>query len=110
MLSPGAPQIATLTITTTTPKASRSGPQSAFLYRTGGAVFAMLVCLVPFRRRRFIRPLMSVILLMGALTALSGCGGNNTPQLHGSAGSYTVTVTGTSGTATANSSIPLTVN
>jgi hypothetical protein len=58
-----------------------------------------MLCLVPFRRRRFIRPLAAFALLAFGLAALSGCGGASTPVKSSSDGTYTVTVTGT-GTST----------
>ena len=71
----------------------------------------MLLCLVPFRRRRFIRPLAAFLLLAGALTAISGCSGSAPAAAkQSSAGTYTVTTTGTSGTATASVSFTLTIN
>ena len=75
-------------------------------------MLAALLCLVPFRRRRFIRPLAAIILLAGCLTAISGCSSGSAAAAakKSSAGTYTVTTTGTSGTATANVSITLTIN
>jgi hypothetical protein len=72
----------------------------------------MLICLVPFRRRRFIRSLTAFVLLACGLVAISGCssGGGSTPAKQSSAGTYTVTTTGTSGTATASVSFTLTIN
>jgi len=111
-LTPGTPASVTITIITTTPKASSGGVEHTFLYKTGGVVFAMLVCLLPFRRHRLIRPLMSVIFLTGVLASPCSCssGGGSMQTLHGSAGSYTITVTGTSGNTSATVNIPLTVN
>jgi len=111
-LTPGTPQISMLTIFTTTPHAITGDPEQAFASRTGGVILALLVCMLPFHRRRFIRPLMVVFFLMGALTALSGCGSNSgaAPVPPGSQGSYIITVTGTSGTETVSTTIPLTVN
>ena len=71
----------------------------------------MLICLVPFRRRRFIRSLAAFVLLACGLIAISGCsGGAVAPVKQSSAGTYTVTTTGTSGTATASVSFTLTIN
>jgi len=84
-----------------------SGPVQAGLTGwgvRGGALLALLVCLVPFRRRRFIRPLAALIVLTLGMTALSGCSsggssGGGTTAKTTSDGTYTGTVTG-SGTST----------
>lgn len=68
----------------------------------GGVLFAVLLGLLPIRRRPYIRPLMALVLCFGTLSALTGCGSGGIlagATTFSSAGSYTVTVTGT-GTAT----------
>jgi len=62
-------------------------------------LLAVLLCLVPFRRRRFVRPLAAFALLAFGLMAISGCGGSSTPVRTSSDGTYTGLVTGT-GTST----------
>jgi len=99
-LAAGGTAAVTITITSVTPHDLPSqGGHASLGWRTGGgAVLAMLVCLLPFRRRRIVRSFTLCGLLVLGLTAISGCGGSSTPTtptLHGSAGSYTVTVTGT---------------
>jgi hypothetical protein len=61
----------------------------------------LLICLVPFRRRRFIRSLAAFVLLACGLVAVSGCssGGGGTTTKSSSDGTYTGTLTG-SGTST----------
>jgi hypothetical protein len=81
-----------------------SGPQKAGLTgwgMLGGALLAMLLCLLPFRRRRYFRPLAALALLAFGMAALSGCGGGGTPApvRQSSDATYAVTVTGT-GTST----------
>jgi hypothetical protein len=84
----------------------------------GGAMFACLLCLIPFRRRRAIRALTALVVMFGGLAAISGCGsgGSLATAASGSAGTYTVTVTGTGAAAgsssavTASTSFTLTVN
>ncbi|MEO7028197.1 MAG: protease pro-enzyme activation domain-containing protein [Acidobacteriaceae bacterium] len=72
----------------------------------GGVMFAVLLCLVPMRRRPRVRPLMALLLFCGTLSALTGCGSGGTlpgATTFSSAGGYTVTVTGTAaGSATAS--------
>jgi len=103
----------TITITSTTAQA-HSAPLQAGLGTwglRGGAMVAMLLCLVPFRRRRFVRTLAAFVLMAGALVALSGCGGSAAAAVKkSSAGTYTVTTTGTSGTETASTTFTVTIN
>jgi hypothetical protein len=71
----------------------------------------MLICLVPFRRRRFIRSLTAFVLLACGLVAVSGCSsGSSTPAKQSSAGTYTLSVTGTAGTSTATTTTTVTIN
>jgi peptidoglycan/LPS O-acetylase OafA/YrhL len=93
--------------------AKMSGPQQAGLTGwgiRGGAVLAMLICLVPFRRRRFIRSLAAFVLLACGLVAISGCSSSSPAAKQSSAGTYTVTTTGTSGTAKATATFTMTIN
>jgi Pro-kumamolisin, activation domain/Bacterial Ig-like domain (group 3) len=84
----------------------------------GGAMFACLLCLMPFRRRRAIRVLAALLVMFGGLASISGCGsgGSLATSATGSAGAYTVTVTGTgvaaggSSAVTASTSFVLTVD
>jgi hypothetical protein len=110
---------ATLTITTTAPTSAalvqpkfRAVPPSA----AGGAALAcVLFCLFPVRRRRVRTPLGLLMLLLALSSGMLACsssssssGGNNgSPGT--TAGAYTITVTGTSGTISQNGPITLTV-
>jgi hypothetical protein len=103
-LTLGGTATSTITVTSTTTHAKQTGPQQAGLSGwgiRGGAMLAMLVCLVPFRRRRFIRSLAAFVLLACGLVAISGCssGGGAAAAKTTSDGTYTGTVTGT-GTST----------
>jgi subtilase family serine protease len=87
----------------------------------GGVAFsALLLLLIPATRRRALRQgrgLALLLLASATLLAASGCGaGGNTSGGGGgasnpgtTAGAYTVTVTGTSGTTTANTTVALTI-
>jgi subtilase family serine protease len=122
VLTSGGTGTATVTITTTTPHAVNGGLQS-MLRRSNlpatGAVFAAMLLLLPFRRKRSLARLLAVAFaVLVGLSAMTGCGGGGTAPktLGSSAGTYTVTVTGT-GTATGSStavttttSFALTVN
>lgn len=110
---------ATLTITTTAPSTSAAVHRSAGLplYVAGGTAFACLALLgVPGRARR-LRMLLSLLFCLGLYASLTACGGSSsssggsgpkgTPGT--TAGSYTIQITATSGAATSNTSITLTV-
>jgi Pro-kumamolisin, activation domain/Bacterial Ig-like domain (group 3) len=96
---------ATTVATIVTAATQNAGLRSSL--RDGGAMFAVLLCLVPFRRRRAIRSLMALLLVFGGLSAISGCGSGGTLNTAATSAvsTYTVTVTGTgtaSGSATAS--------
>ncbi len=86
----------------------------------GGAVLALLFFCFPVRRRRALRTLATLLLMASGLAALSGCGaGGNLPPVtttHSSAGTYTVTVSGSGTTtggataATANTTFTVSIN
>lgn len=111
---------ATLTISTTaSSKASNESPRHPALrwYAAGSAVMACVVFFgAPGRRYRWTK-LLSLILFAGAISGgILGCSGSspvappNGPTNPGTtAGSYTVTVTGTSGSTTNSGVITLTV-
>ncbi len=114
----------TLTITTTAPVAATStisglvhpkGPGS--WYAAGGATLACLLLFgIPARRRSW-RTIIGMLLLLIALVGggVLGCGGTtyNIAQTQGTpgttAGNYTITVIGTSGTITESGTVSLTV-
>jgi len=87
-------------------------------YAVGGATLACLLLFgIPAQRRSW-RTLLGMLALLVALSGgvlacgggTGGGGGNNcTPNSGTTAGSYTITVTGTSGTITATNTITLTV-
>jgi hypothetical protein len=106
---------ATLTIKTTAPSATA---QSQFpkLFAVGGETLAAAVLLFvfPIRRRRW-QSLVGALLLVFLLNAVTGCGGASKPIATGNGtpgttpGNYTITVTGTSGTSTANATVNFSV-
>jgi hypothetical protein len=67
---------------------------------------------LPVRRRKW-RALLNLLVLSAIAAAVIGCGGLNTIKAQGdpgtTAGSYTITVTGTSGQATATTAITASV-
>jgi hypothetical protein len=112
---------ATLTITTTAATSSalvypkRPGVP---WYAVGGATLACLLLFgIPARRRRWQTMLGVVVLLVllaGGAAACGGGGGGNgggggTSNPGTTAGNYTITVTGTSGSTTATGTVALTV-
>jgi subtilase family serine protease len=113
---------ATLTITfqgsaNTCSPSTRATPIHAAYF--GPAALAFLLLLLPFRKRKSMRGLACLVLLVTGLVSLSGCGGsstNSSPACSNvvvggtTAGAYTVTVTGKSGTITQSTPVALTIN
>jgi len=110
---------ATLTVTTkaATTTALAKPPQSPWLPAGGLALAGLLLLISPSQRRRW-RTMLGVLVFLAALTSgLLACGGGSTPSGGGgtttpgtTAGAYTITVTGTSGTLTATTTVSLTVD
>jgi hypothetical protein len=109
----------TLTITTTAPTSAaltypiRTGGR---WYSTGGAVLTcILLFAIPARRRKCLTVLGMLILLLALTSGLLACGGGGSGGGGGTAkpgttpGTYTITVTGTSGSTTAQGTVTLTV-
>ena len=106
----------TLTINTTAATAALSRPKlfGDHWYATGGAALACLLLFgIPTRRRgwRKVLGLTGLFLfLVGSVLACGGGGGGGSTGIPGTtAGSYTITVTGTSGATSANGTVNLTV-
>lgn len=109
---------ATLTVTTVAPVGC---PQAASVASANRWLFAcdlLLACILLLakpRRSRWHRRLSIVLLLLGLTGCLAACGGGGgggkcTVVLTGTTpGNYVITVTGTSGSVTANGSVSLTV-
>jgi subtilase family serine protease len=123
-LSGTAKQTSTLTVGTTAATTAglavpRIGNGKGWLGAGSGAALALLAFFgIPARRRNW-RSLVSILIAMVALGALSSCGGGsaaNSSSSGGSssnpgttAGTYTVTVTGTSGSITQTNTVNLSV-
>ena len=121
----GKPATATLTVTTTAPSTSTSSllnkgdrQGSLTLYAAGAAALSCLALFaIPARRRR-LRTLFAMLFCLGLYAGLTACGGSSSSSSGGTgskatpgttAGAYTIQVTATSGSTTANTSITLTV-
>jgi peptidoglycan/LPS O-acetylase OafA/YrhL len=104
----------TITISTTGPStAALRYPARRDFSIGGGALAAFLVFCLPFRRRRW-QSLLSLVLLSAIAALCVGCVSGvpaNDPSNAGTTpGSYVITVTGTSGTASVTTTVNLTVN
>jgi Bacterial Ig-like domain (group 3)/FG-GAP-like repeat/FG-GAP repeat len=116
----GAPaQTSTLTITTTAATTAVVDPKAGGVgwYTAAGATLAcVLFCGIPGRRRGW-RSVFGMLILLACMSSLlvscgggSG-GGGSTPSNPGTtAGAYTVTITGTSGSTAKSTTVALTVN
>lgn len=90
-----------------------------FAPATGIFLAGLSLLLWPLRKRKTWRALAMVVLVAGSLTWITGCGGNKTSGGGATCnvatpattpGTYTVTITGTSGTTTAKTTFTLTVS
>jgi pseudomonalisin len=112
--------------TTTTCPAASASPKIAsttapWLGGSMGIAFAALLLFLPLRKRRAIRALAMAFLLVTGFSFVTGCGSSSTsggstctpvvtPGTGTTAGSYTITVTGVSGSTTETTTVALTVN
>jgi N-acetylneuraminic acid mutarotase len=107
---------ATLTVYTTAPTLavlSYPAPPGTPWYAAGGATLACILLIgIPARRRSW-RAILGMLALLTVLSdGVLACGGINSGGINNpgtTAGNYTITVTGTSGTITATNTISLTV-
>ncbi len=108
---------ATLTVSTTAPTtAALSKPESRGVYGGAGTLLALMVLLgIPAQRKRWRRYVAVMFLGIFAYGA-SGCGGSSSGGTTGGGGSpgttsgtYAVTITGTSGSITATTTLNVTV-
>ena len=111
------PVSATLTFESTAPSTTASARSIKQLFG-GGIALACLLLTFPTRQKR-LRPLLLVIFAIGGLTvcgAIAGCGSGSSaaptsPGITGTpAGTYTVTITGTSGSLTETTTVNVTLN
>jgi subtilase family serine protease len=111
---------ATLTITTTaTSSASLAKPMRPSIpwYAEGGAALACILLFgIPARRRRWRNMLGMMVLLVALAGGMLACGGSggsgstSTSVAGTTKGTYTITVTGTSGSTVETGTVTLTVN
>jgi hypothetical protein len=114
-ISGTSPATVTLTVKTTPPATARNdatGIPSRWL-ASGGAVLAgvFLLGIPPRRRSSFLRHLCLLgVIFAGTMAAVTGCGGSHKMITQGTtAGTYTITVTGKSGSVTSTGTIKVTV-
>lgn len=116
-ISGSAQQTTTLTVNTTAPKAAINPGRRSFWRSVNGVVLAcILIVGVPVRRRRWSCRLGMLVLLFSVIASSLGCGGGGNGGGGGGGGrggttpgTYTITVTGTSGALTQTGTVSLTV-
>jgi len=104
---------ATLTVSTTGSSTAAMHNPLPKIFGFGGGTMAVAVLFgVPFRRRKW-HTMLGLLLLCAAFMGATGCGGvsSTTPPANGgtTAGAYTFTVTGTSGTISQTATVAVTV-
>jgi hypothetical protein len=104
---------ATLTVNTTASSTAAMHNPLPKIFGFGGGTMAVVVFFaVPFRRRKW-HAMLGLLLLCAAFLGATGCGGvssSNPPPNGGTtAGAYTFTVTGTSGTISQTATVAVTV-
>lgn len=107
----------TLTVSTTAASmAALRNPLRGLLHLGGGGTLAALLFFcVPFRRRKW-QSLFSLLIFLAITATMIGCGGGGSSSMTDPAnsgttlGNYTVTVTGTSGSAKATTTVNVAVN
>lgn len=106
----------TVVVATTAPnntyQASSKPSHSPWLKAAGGISVAGVLLVILPRRRRLLSLSILLVLSLGAITTLSGCGGSGTkpPTYTGTpAGNSTLTITATSGSITQTQTIALTI-
>ncbi len=117
-ISGATAQSSALTVTTTAATTStlvRPALRGTLLYAAGGATLACLLFFgIPARRRRW-RSVLGMIVLLALLAGgIASCGGKSSGGGSGNpgttAGTYTITVTGASGSIMQTTTVTLTVN
>jgi len=114
MISGSDPVTSTVMINTTAPSSAALHHPLHNMFQFGGGTFAalLLFCL-PFRRRKW-QSLFALLLFVAVAATMTGCGGTQMstgPKNSGTTpGSYTVTVTATSGSTSATTKFTVTVS
>jgi hypothetical protein len=114
MIGGTAPQTVTLIVNTTAATALNK-PLNLFWSSAGGAVAACFLLSIPARRRKLRTMLGALALLIALGTGVFACGGSSvggggvSPNPGTTAGTYTISVTGISGSTAATGPITLTV-
>jgi len=106
-------QLSTLTVTTTAATSAENRTKRPFWPSAGGAALALLLFFGIPRRRRNWLAMLGLLVIFVSLSAM-GCGGSSGSGGGGgnsgtTPGTYTVTVTGASGTTTETGTVSLTV-
>jgi len=105
-------QTATLTVATAAATSALNQTRKLIWPSAGGAALALvMLCGVPAQRRRWRTTLGMLLLLVALAAGIASCGGGSTGGGNPgtTAGTYTITVTGTAGTLTETGTVTLTV-
>lgn len=105
---------ATLRISTAAPRdcgaaTPYGAPTKSAAVPMEGSVLAGVLLLVAPRRRRTLKGLLAVFCVVGAVSVMSGCGTGNCTDLGTKPGTYTITVTGSTGGAQVSQKVKLVV-
>jgi hypothetical protein len=111
----GMATVTTYSVTTGAMIRPKFGNGKGWLGAGSGAVLALVFFFGIPKKRRSWRSMLGILVAMVALGTLASCGGSSgggggTPTAGTTAGTYTVTVTGTSGSITQSTVLTLTVN
>jgi preprotein translocase subunit Sec61beta len=107
------PATATLTIKTAATTSGMTNDPFKHMFALGSETLVALLVLLPIRRRKW-QSLAGMVLLVFLLGAACGCGGGNTTPVKTTnsgttPGNYVATVTGTTGTTKASTTVPFAV-
>jgi hypothetical protein len=112
-LTSGGTATAIISIGSTAAQAELHGADNT-IYAASAGMFALLLSLLLFARRRRLPALLAMLLLALALTGVSGCSSGNTSSSQagtsGTSGQFVFTIAGTSAALSANTTFTVTIH